>query len=465
MRGKRFEPRSSEPYGGTGDTRLLRCGLGLRLEARLELGRGVEHLVGSRRNSRDHTELTLGCFWAARPGSPAWVVAAACWPRTEMMRITGGSSLPTGPLLPPLSGWLSSRVLLGFPVRGISARILLILATLRSVLLEPLVAVSSRCLTMARKQSKRPSMAARMAGVTPQWSGTSKFIPCFDNAHSSSRTASVLPPSTAVHSAVCPALFRALRFRLVSACLSNSTTSSQAPTSHAHIRAFLSFTSAALTNAPDLRRRWRKLDRTLGSCRKRACMRGVCPCTASRQFTSAPICSSSRVWVNRADVTAFSNAWDAMVAGFSSRTTGDRRQKWPSKRRKHGAQELSSESRGGRPVLPVPNSPYSLCGRKGILENRAQEQCESRNGRPGLPVPNSPYSLCGRKATLNSNLKNTRLCCRQHTLTWNRCETRKDKTNLSLFSRLIYRFISRQKSTFCCQYETFVTSNGFLQRA
>ena len=23
--------------------------------------------------------------------------------------------------------------------------------------------------------------------------------------------------------------------------------------------------------------------------------------------------------------------------------------------------------------------------------------CESRGGRPGLPVPNSPYGLCGRK--------------------------------------------------------------------
>ena len=31
----------------------------------------------------------------------------------------------------------------------------------------------------------------------------------------------------------------------------------------------------------------------------------------------------------------------------------------------------------------------------------AQELCESRGGRPGLPVPNSPYGLCGRKATLN----------------------------------------------------------------
>ena len=33
---------------------------------------------------------------------------------------------------------------------------------------------------------------------------------------------------------------------------------------------------------------------------------------------------------------------------------------------------------------------------------RAQELCESRGGRPGLPVPKSPYGLCGRKATLNS---------------------------------------------------------------
>ena len=31
----------------------------------------------------------------------------------------------------------------------------------------------------------------------------------------------------------------------------------------------------------------------------------------------------------------------------------------------------------------------------------AQELCESRGGLPGLPVPNSPYGLCGRKATLS----------------------------------------------------------------
>ena len=41
---------------------------------------------------------------------------------------------------------------------------------------------------------------------------------------------------------------------------------------------------------------------------------------------------------------------------------------------------------GSRPSLI---SPYSLCGRKATLKNRAQELCESRGGRPGLPaVPN-----------------------------------------------------------------------------
>ena len=38
-----------------------------------------------------------------------------------------------------------------------------------------------------------------------------------------------------------------------------------------------------------------------------------------------------------------------------------------------------------------------------IFNFRAQQLCESRGGRPGLPVPNSPYDLCGRKATLNLN--------------------------------------------------------------
>ena len=33
----------------------------------------------------------------------------------------------------------------------------------------------------------------------------------------------------------------------------------------------------------------------------------------------------------------------------------------------------------------------------------AEELCESRGGRPGLPVPNSPYGLCGRKATVKDD--------------------------------------------------------------
>ena len=40
---------------------------------------------------------------------------------------------------------------------------------------------------------------------------------------------------------------------------------------------------------------------------------------------------------------------------------------------------------------------------------RAQEQCESRGGRPGLSVPNSPYSLCGRKATVKKNCVSSEL--------------------------------------------------------
>ena len=45
-----------------------------------------------------------------------------------------------------------------------------------------------------------------------------------------------------------------------------------------------------------------------------------------------------------------------------------------------------------------------------LIQNfRAQELYESRGGRPGLSAPNSPYGLCGRKATLNWN-SDTRSC-------------------------------------------------------
>ena len=56
------------------------------------------------------------------------------------------------------------------------------------------------------------------------------------------------------------------------------------------------------------------------------------------------------------------------------------------------------ESLGGRPELPVPNNPYSFCGRQTIFEDKFLELCESRGGRPRLPVLNKPYGFCGRRA-------------------------------------------------------------------
>ena len=56
----------------------------------------------------------------------------------------------------------------------------------------------------------------------------------------------------------------------------------------------------------------------------------------------------------------------------------------------------------GSPSLTV----RMVCGRKAtlgeVLAFRAQELCERRDERPGLPVPNSPYGLCGRRAPLKS---------------------------------------------------------------
>ena len=78
----------------------------------------------------------------------------------------------------------------------------------------------------------------------------------------------------------------------------------------------------------------------------------------------------------------------------------DVKQHWISTQRRERDRTQLCESRGGRPGLPVPKSPYGLCGREATLKNRAQELCESPGGRPGLPVPESPYGLCGREATL-----------------------------------------------------------------
>ena len=67
------------------------------------------------------------------------------------------------------------------------------------------------------------------------------------------------------------------------------------------------------------------------------------------------------------------------------------------------AQELC-ESRGGRPGLPVPNSPHDLCGRKAATLNSLFTDLRSgmKDEVDVLGVPNSPHDLCGRKATLNS---------------------------------------------------------------
>ena len=40
----------------------------------------------------------------------------------------------------------------------------------------------------------------------------------------------------------------------------------------------------------------------------------------------------------------------------------------------------------GRPGLPVPDSPYGLCGRNATFEE-AQELCESRSGPSWAPGP------------------------------------------------------------------------------
>ena len=45
---------------------------------------------------------------------------------------------------------------------------------------------------------------------------------------------------------------------------------------------------------------------------------------------------------------------------------------------------------------------------------RAQELCESRGGLPGLPVPNSPYGLCGRRAAVKRiQISKVRSCVKE----------------------------------------------------
>ena len=52
---------------------------------------------------------------------------------------------------------------------------------------------------------------------------------------------------------------------------------------------------------------------------------------------------------------------------------------------------VQNVSVAARPIEELVHSnSATACG------STAQELCESRGGRPGLPVPNSPYGLCGR---------------------------------------------------------------------
>ena len=53
---------------------------------------------------------------------------------------------------------------------------------------------------------------------------------------------------------------------------------------------------------------------------------------------------------------------------------------------------------GGRRWLPVPNTPYGLCGRNAVLKKNTvasdlRAVCEREGGRRWLPVPNTPSSL------------------------------------------------------------------------
>jgi len=49
----------------------------------------------------------------------------------------------------------------------------------------------------------------------------------------------------------------------------------------------------------------------------------------------------------------------------------------------------------------IMTSSAEFINRRFVMKNdRVQELCESQGGRLGLPVPNSPYDLCGRKAIL-----------------------------------------------------------------
>ena len=78
--------------------------------------------------------------------------------------------------------------------------------------------------------------------------------------------------------------------------------------------------------------------------------------------------------------------------------------------------ELTEELCGPRP-LPVPNSPYGLCGREATLNLRGPEfrscvkvEVAVLDSPPHLIITSSPDGLCGRKATLNVRGPELRSC-------------------------------------------------------
>ena len=90
-----------------------------------------------------------------------------------------------------------------------------------------------------------------------------------------------------------------------------------------------------------------------------------------------------------------SHHWHVMTTARAWQTSSGRRDwwsvEWASSEHKNEHQQWISPQCCLRTDLLIP-----LC-------LRAQKLCESGGGRPGLPVPNSPYGLCGHRTTLNLN--------------------------------------------------------------
>ena len=63
------------------------------------------------------------------------------------------------------------------------------------------------------------------------------------------------------------------------------------------------------------------------------------------------------------------------------------------------ARENGQAGKMDRFLILDDHSPMTVISGQNTLkfcQSEAQDLCESRDDRPGLPVPNSPYDLCGR---------------------------------------------------------------------